>query len=75
METYFYMTSAKWAKVILREHRLKLSRFNESNDPFELNLIDSRDQSRREIVRMLVEHHNKNTGMICFGKTWQELRF
>ena len=71
METYFYMTSAKWAKVILRERRLKLSRFNESNDPFELNLIDSRDQSRREIVRMLVEHHNKNTGMICFGKTWQ----
>lgn len=71
MDIYYYMTSAKWAEVILRERRLKLSRFYESNDPFELNLINSRDASKREIVRMLVAHHNQNTGMICFGKTWQ----
>lgn len=71
MDLYYYMTSAKWAEVILKERRLKLSRFFESNDPFELNLIDSRSKGRREVVRMLVDYHNKNTGMICFGKTWQ----
>lgn len=71
MDLYYYMTSAKWAEVILKERRLKLSRFHESNDPFELNLIDSRDEKRREIVRMLVDYHNQNTGMICFGKTWE----
>ncbi|NMM11663.1 MAG: DUF2971 domain-containing protein [Polaromonas sp.] len=70
MDLYYYMTSAKWAEVILKERRLKLSRFHESNDPFELNLIDSRDPVRREVVRMVERYHNQNTGMICFGKTW-----
>ncbi|MDZ4817599.1 MAG: DUF2971 domain-containing protein [Planctomycetota bacterium] len=66
----YYMTTAKWAEVILRERRLKLSRFFEANDPFELNLIDSRDQKRREIVEMIEKYHNNCTGMICFGEDW-----
>lgn len=70
MDLCYYMTSAKWAEIILRERRLKLSRFHESNDPFELNLIDSRDPKRREVVRMVENYHKMNTGMICFGKTW-----
>ena len=66
----YYMTTAKWAEVILKERRLKLSRFYETNDPFELNLIDSRDQMRREIVKMIEKYHNDQTGMICFGAGW-----
>ena len=66
----YYMTSAKWAEVILKERRLKLSRFYEANDPFELNLIDSRDPDRRKIVQMIEKHHNDRTGMICFGVVW-----
>lgn len=67
---YYYMTSTKWAEVILKERRLKLSRFYEANDPFELNLIDSRDRSRRKIVKMIEKYHNERTGMICFGAAW-----
>lgn len=67
----YYMTTAKLAEVILKERRLKLSRFYESNDPFELNLIDSRDPKRRKIVKMIEEYHNKHTGMICFGAVWE----
>lgn len=70
MRLYFYMTTAKWAEVILKERRLKLSRFYEANDPFELNLIDSRDPSRRKIVKMIEKYHNESTGMICFGAVW-----
>lgn len=66
----YYMTAAKWAEVILTEHRLKLSRFYEANDPFELNLIDSRDPRRRKIVKMIEEYHNQRTGMICFSTVW-----
>lgn len=66
----YYMTDAKWAEVILKERRLKLSRFNETNDPFELNLIDSRDPARRKIVKMIEAHHNAHTGMICLGALW-----
>ena len=66
----YYMTTAKWAEVILKERRLKLSRFYESNDPFELNLIDSRGSERRKIVKMIEKYHNEHTGMICFGAVW-----
>lgn len=66
----YYMTAARWAEVILKERRLKLSRFYEANDPFELNLIDSRDPGRRAIVKMIEKYHNERTGMICFGATW-----
>jgi hypothetical protein len=66
----YYMTAAKWAEVILKERRLKLSRFYEANDPFELNLIDSREPSRRQIVKMIEKYHNERTGMICFGAVW-----
>ena len=70
MRLHYYMTTAKWAEVILKERRLKLSRFYEANDPFELNLIDSRDPSRRKIVKMIEKYHNERTGMICFGAVW-----
>jgi len=66
----YYMTAAKWAEVILKERRLKLSRFYEANDPFELNLIDSRDPVRREIVKMIEKYHYERTGMICFSAAW-----
>ena len=66
----YYMTATKWAEVILKERRLKLSRFHEANDPFELKLIDSRDPSRRKIVRMIEKYHSERTGMICFGAVW-----
>jgi len=66
----YYMTTAKWAEVILKEQRLKLSRFHEANDPFELNLIDSRDHGRRAIAKMIERYYTERTGMICFGATW-----
>ncbi|MEI8385936.1 MAG: DUF2971 domain-containing protein [Nitrosomonadaceae bacterium] len=66
----YYMTTANWAETILQERRLKQSRFFESNDPFELMLIDSRNQYVRKISKMIATHHNKTIGMLCFGKTW-----
>jgi len=66
----YYMTSTKWAEVILKERRLKLSRFYESNDPFELMLIDNRPQHTRAVSKRIAEYYNKNIGMICFGANW-----
>jgi hypothetical protein len=67
----YYMTSTEWAAVILKEHRLKLSRFYEANDPFELNLIDSRDRDTRKVVKLIESYHNNNTGMICCSTSWK----
>jgi hypothetical protein len=66
----YYMTSAKWGEVILKERRLKLSRFFEANDPFELSLIDNRPRDTRQIVRLIGDYFNDHIGMICFGANW-----
>jgi hypothetical protein len=66
----YYMTSTRWGEAILKERRLKLSRFYESNDPFELMLIDSRPRDTRAFVKMLADNFNKNIGMIYFGANW-----
>jgi hypothetical protein len=66
----YYMTSMKWAEVILKERRFKLSRFYESNDPFELKLIDSRPAETRKYASLIADYYNKTIGMICFGADW-----
>ncbi len=66
----YYMTSAKWGEVILRERRLKLARFGELNDPFEISLIDNRPRDTREIARLITEHFHKTVGVLCFGADW-----
>lgn len=67
----YYMTSAKWAETILKERRIKLSRFSEANDPFELRLIDSRDHNTRNYADLIYNYFDKNVGFICFGATWE----
>jgi hypothetical protein len=67
----YYMTAVKWAEVILRERRLKLSRFSEANDPFELRLIDSTDRAARQYAQLIYDYFKKNLGFICFGANWQ----
>jgi hypothetical protein len=67
----YYMTSARWSEVILRERRLKLSRFHEANDPFELRIIDSRSKDIRRICDIIATYHEKNTGMICLSDNWR----
>jgi hypothetical protein len=66
----FYMTSAKWGEVIVRERRLKLARFGELNDPFELSLIDNRRQDVRKVAKLIADHFHKNYAVICFGAHW-----
>lgn len=66
----YYMTSVKWGEVILKERRLKLARFGELNDPFELSLIDNRPRDTRWIVKLITDHFHKSIGVICFGANW-----
>jgi hypothetical protein len=66
----YYMTSAKWGEVILRERRLKLARFGELNDPFELSLIDNRLHQTRGVVKLITDHFQNTIGVICFGAIW-----
>src|ERR1700734_1370486 len=66
----YYMTSAKWGEVILRGRRLKLARFGELNDPFELSLIDARVRETRKFAKLITDHFHETIGVICFGANW-----
>ena len=66
----YYMTSAKWGEVILKERRLKLARFGELNDPFELSLIDNRPRETRKVAKLIRDHFQSTIGVICFGASW-----
>lgn len=51
--------------------RLKVSRINQLNDPFELlgaDLIDPRD---RRAFMAFKENLDETTGLLCFSNTWQ----
>ncbi len=66
----YYMTSAKWGEVILCERRLKLARFGELNDPFELSLIDNQPRETRKVAKLIRDHFQSTIGVICFGASW-----
>ncbi len=56
------------ADISLR--RLKVSRFNELNDPFELLAADLRDPRHLAAFRNFKNSLNDKQGMLCFSKSW-----
>ncbi|MCG7574699.1 DUF2971 domain-containing protein [Phaeobacter sp. CNT1-3] len=70
-----YFTSAKHLLENLQKKRLKISRFSDCNDEFELgNFRAHRDQSKcqskkdREEIREWVRKQNDSFGLICFSR-------
>lgn len=65
---HFINTSYGISNLSLR--RLKVSRFNELNDPFELLAADLRDPRDRKALSNFKDTLNSNKGMICFSDSW-----
>ena len=66
----FYLTTAEFALSNIALKRIKISRFSDLNDPFELLGIDVNDKNLRQAFRNTKEKLNRNTGLICFSKHW-----
>jgi len=68
----YYMTSIEVAlKHILLEQRLKVSRFRDLNDPFELGCHDTGDRRARERSKAYIQTANEKFGLICFSDNWK----
>lgn len=68
----YYMTRAETAlEHILPERRMKLSLFDELNDPFELLAHAIGEQNMRRAVRAMQAHFTKHWGLICFSDNWR----
>ncbi len=55
----------------LRNRRLKISRLDELNDPFELVAANRADKSQRTIWNDWQRTQIDKWGLICFSKTWR----
>jgi hypothetical protein len=68
----YYLTELEIAKLILKERRMKLSLFNELNDPFELLGASIGDKLARRIFKVILQKHwTENIGLICFSEDFR----
>ena len=66
----YYLTSEKWALEAINNRRLKLSRLDEMNDPFELLGVSLKTKESRSVFLQLKKELNEELGVLCFSKTW-----
>lgn len=68
----YYMTSIEVAlKYILLEQRMKVSRFRDLNDPFELACHDAGHRGARQRTRAFIKTADEKFGLICFSDNWK----
>lgn len=65
-----YLTGSQYALSNIALRRIKVSRFSDLNDPFELLAIDLSDKQHRAAFRETKEQLNSDRGLICFSKSW-----
>lgn len=70
MRLYYY-TSKQFGMKSLWEKRLKVGKYEELNDPFELQAYQHIDADQRSLMKGLVQTLSKDFGVICFSKTWK----
>jgi hypothetical protein len=60
-----YLTAQKWAKKVIEERRIKVSLFDDLNDPFELLPHILPSAKHRIVANNLRQHLSSQRGVIC----------
>jgi Protein of unknown function (DUF2971) len=66
----YHFTSIEYALSSIGLRRLKVARFSDVNDPFELLALNFREQRIRKIVRDFKSTYDSHTGLLCFSADW-----
>ncbi len=66
----YYLSSAPFAISNLSLKRLKISRFADLNDPFELLAANLANADHRRAFGEMKRQLNETKGLICFSRTW-----
>ena len=69
MRVYHYICS-KYGLENIRRKRLKISRLEDLNDPFELLSLELSDKRVRDTFVENKEQLNKGRGILCFSEVW-----
>lgn len=68
----YHLTSADYAMSNLALGRLKVARFSDLNDPFELIGVNFRERPVRNVARDFKRAYDAQTGLLCFSEDWAE---
>lgn len=66
----YYLTGTQFALSNLALRRIKIARFADLNDPFELLGVDISNREHRSAFRTTKDQLNENKGLVCFSKSW-----
>lgn len=69
----FYLTNTKFGIDNIKKARIKLSKFNEVNDPYEfyVNVTKNCVPAPAEVKRQFRDYYNDKIGFLCLSKRWQ----
>jgi hypothetical protein len=67
----YYLTGAQYGISNLALRRIKVSRFQDLNDPFELLGVNLGDKRIRKVFKDTKEELNQMTGLLCFSRSWK----
>lgn len=67
----YYLTSEIHAISNIEHKRIKVSLFDDLNDPFELMGFNLENQAQRSVWNIFREYFTKQVGLICFSSQWQ----
>lgn len=67
----FHFVNSIYALATLRTGQIKVSRFNDLNDPFELYAQNLSIQSHRERFRCFKHWADERFGLLCFSHGWR----
>jgi len=66
----YHLTSAEFAISNIGLGRMKVARFLDLNDPFELMALNLRERRTRKVVRDFKNAQDSHTGLLCFSANW-----
>lgn len=67
----YYFTPAQFALSDIALRRIKIARFGDLNDPFELLGVNLAAKEHRAAFRRLKETISSGRGLLCFSKNWR----
>lgn len=66
----YHLTTADHAISNIALGRIKVARFSDLNDPFELLAANFRERQVRKVVRDFKSTYDTHTGLLCFSADW-----
>jgi hypothetical protein len=72
MRVYHYL-EAKWALDNIRRRRLKLSKIDDMNDPYEWNCVHVDNKSSHLALDRTRTYAVENHGALCFSRSWNNI--